>query len=135
VGSKTKLGIETDKLADATGKAGETLAASAVKAIPPPPPTATSQLDAALVLVTTSSEALRAKVDTTVTMWATKQQAALTESPPALQQQDTQAAWGYQRTPICPMPAVKPPVGPPDVTGVPLANHRCIATASLCVVA
>lgn len=121
MGARTKLDIETDKLVGAAGKAGETLTASAVKAIPPPPPTATSQLDAALVLVSTSSEALRAKVDATDTTWATKQQAALTESPPVLQQQDTKAAGDYGRTappPTFPMPGFKPPLGPPDVTKV-----------------
>lgn len=116
MGAKTKLQIETQKLAGAAGRAGQTLAASAPKPIPPPPPTTTSALDAALVLVSTSSETLRTTVDTTDTTWATKQHAALTESPPVLQQQDTTAAGDYQRTPVFPMPAVKPPIGPHDVT-------------------
>lgn len=121
MGARTKLDIETDKLAGAAGKAGETLTASAPKPVPPPPPAVTSQLDAALALISTSSEALRAKVDATDTTWATKQQAALTESPPVLQQQDTQAAGDYQRAappPVFPTPGFKPPIGPPDVTKV-----------------
>lgn len=118
MGAKSKLDIETQKLAGAAGKAGQTLAASAPKPVPPPPPTTTSALDAAMVLVSTTSETLRTTVDTTDTTWATKQQAALTESPPVLQQQDTTAAGDYQRIPIFPMPEVKPPIGPPDVTGV-----------------
>lgn len=122
MGARTKLDIETDKLACAAGKAGETLTASAPKPVPPPPPTATSQLDAALALISASSEALRAKVDATDTTWATLQQSALTESPPVLQQQDTKAAGDYQQAvpavPTFPMPGFKPPIGPPDTTVV-----------------
>ncbi len=98
MGTKSKLQIETGQLASAAGKASQTLAASAVQAIPPPPPTVTSQLDAALALVATSSEALRVDVDATgQRLWATKQQAALTESPPVLTQQDQQGAQDYNR--------------------------------------
>ena len=52
MGAKTKLDIETDQLHSAAGKAGQTLAASVIGAIPPPPPAAMSQLDAALAAVT-----------------------------------------------------------------------------------
>jgi hypothetical protein len=118
MGAKSKLDIETEKLHGAAGKAGETLTASAAKAIPPPPPTATSQLDAALLLVSTSSVTLQANVDSTDITWATKQSERLTAGPPVLQQQDTQAAGDYQRTATFPMPGFKPPLGPPDVTKV-----------------
>ena len=77
MGAKTKTDIETDRLAAASGKASQTLAASAPQPIPPPPPTATSALDAALALVTTSSETLRTTVDTTDTQWATGQSGRL----------------------------------------------------------
>lgn len=111
MGGKSKLDIESDQLASAAGKASATLAGSAVNAIPAPPPTVTSQLDAALALVATSSEALRVKVDTTDSMLATKQQAALTESPPVLVQQDQQGAQDYNRaTEQFPTPAVTPGV-------------------------
>jgi hypothetical protein len=109
MGTKSKLQIETGQLASAAGKASQTLAASAVQAIPPPPPTVTSQLDAALALVATSSEALRVNVDATDSMWATKQQAALTESPPVLIQQDQQGAQDYNRAAIqLPTPVMTP---------------------------
>ena len=108
MGAKNKLQIETDKLHSAAGKAGQTLAASTIPAIPPPPPTATSQLDAALALVSTHSEALRTKVDTLDTTLATKQHAALTESPPVLQQQDVQGAQDYERSSQFPTPSVTP---------------------------
>lgn len=110
MGGKSKLDIESDQLASAAGKASATLAGSAVNAIPAPPPTVTSQLDAALALVATSSEALRVKVDTTDSMLATKQQAALTESPPVLVQQDQHAAQDYERSSQFPTPAVTPGV-------------------------
>ncbi|MBS4730566.1 hypothetical protein MSM1_20325 [Mycobacterium sp. SM1] len=97
MGSKSKLDIQTEKLASAAGKAAQTLAASAVPAIPPPPPTATSQLDAALVGLATASEAMRVKADAEGSLWATKQQAALTESPPVFTQQDQQGAHDYNR--------------------------------------
>jgi hypothetical protein len=97
MGTKSKLDIETEKLASAAGKASQTLAASTVPAIPPPPPTVSSQLDAALVGLATSSEALRVNVDTSDSVWATKQQAALTQSPPVLVQQDQQGAQDYNR--------------------------------------
>ena len=83
-----------------------------VPPIPPPPPTATSQLDAALALIASSAETMRTGLDTTDTTWATKQQAALTESPPVLQQQDTQAAGDYEKSATFPMPNVNPPIGP-----------------------
>lgn len=118
MGAKTKTDIETDRLAAAAGKASQTLAASAPQPIPPPPPTATSALDAALALVTTSSETLRTTVDATDTQWATGQSGRLAAGPPVIQQQDTENAGEYQRTPTFPMPAVKPPIGPPDVTGI-----------------
>lgn len=38
MGAKTKLDIETDQLHSAAGKAGQTLAASVIGAIPPPLP-------------------------------------------------------------------------------------------------
>jgi hypothetical protein len=109
MGTESKLQIDTQELASAAGKASQTLAASVVQAIPPPPPTVTSQLDAALALVTTSSEALRVKVDATDSMWATKQQAALTESPPVFTQQDQQGAQDYTRAATqFPTPAITP---------------------------
>lgn len=105
----SKLDIQTEKLASAAGKAAQTLAASAVPAIPPPPPTATSQLDGALVGLATASEAMRVKVDAEDSVWATKQQAALTESPPVLSQQDQQGAQDYTRAATqFPTPAMIP---------------------------
>ncbi|MDY6869266.1 MAG: hypothetical protein SV966_01370 [Actinomycetota bacterium] len=118
MGGKTKLDIETDQLHSAAGKAAQTLAGSVVPPIPPPPPTATSQLDAALALISSSAETMRTGLDTTDNTWATKQQAALTESPPVLQQQDTQAAGDYEKSATFPMPGVKPPIGPPDTSSV-----------------
>lgn len=115
MGAKTRLDIETDQLHSAAGKAGQTLAGSVIPPIPPPPPTATSQLDAALALISTEGEALRETVDTTDTTWATKQQAALTESPAALQQEDIRAAQEYERHQF-PMPTVKTPAGAPGIT-------------------
>lgn len=112
MGGKTKLEIETDQLHSAAGKAAQTLAGSVVPPIPPPP-TATSQLDAALALISSSAETMRTGLDTTDNTWATKQQAALTESPPVLQQQDTQAAGDYEKSATFPMPNVKLPIGPP----------------------
>ena len=97
MGAKTKLDIETDQLHSAAGKAGQTLAGSVIPTIPPPPPTTASQLDIALASISAQSELLRSKVDTVDTTWATKQQAALTESPPVLQEQDVQAAGDYER--------------------------------------
>ena len=98
MGAKSKLDIETDQLHSAAGKAGQTLAGSVIPTIPPPPPTTASQLDIALASISAQSELLRSKVDTVDTTWATKQQAALTESPPVLQEQDVQAAGDYERT-------------------------------------
>ena len=118
MGAKTKLDIETDVLHAAAGKASATLAASAPKPIPPPPPTAVSQLDAALVLVSTSSEALGGKVDTNDITWATRQSERLTAGPPALQQQDVQGAADIQRSAQFPMPGVHPTIGPHDTTKV-----------------
>jgi hypothetical protein len=117
MGAKTKLDIETDQLHSAAGKAGQTLAGSVIPTIPPPPPTTSSQLDISLASISAQSELLRSKVDTVDTTWATKQQAALTESPPVLQEQDVKAAGAYERTQF-PMPEVKPPIGPPDTGSV-----------------
>lgn len=108
MGTKSKLDIEAGQLASAAAKASATLAASAVNAIPTPPPTAVSQLDAALVLVATNAEASRVNVDATDSTWATRQQAALTESPPVLVQQDQQGAQDYQRSSQFPTPAMVP---------------------------
>ena len=118
MGAKTKLEIETDQLNSAAGKAGETLAASTIPPIPAPPPTATSQLDAALALISTQSETLRTSVDTLDMTWATKQQAALTESPPVLQEQDVQGAQDYERSSQFPMPEVRAPGGASSPGGV-----------------
>ncbi len=52
-----------EKLAEASGKAAATLAASVISGITPPP-SATLQLDAALVLLSTAIEAKRVTVDT-----------------------------------------------------------------------
>lgn len=110
MGAKTKLDIETDQLASATGKASQTLAASVIGAIPPPPPAAMSQLDAALAAVSAQSELLRSNVDTLDSTWATKQSAALTEAPPILQQQDVQGATEIESVPQneYPMPNINP---------------------------
>ena len=123
MGAKTKLDIETDQLHSAAGKAGQTLAGSVIPTIPPPPPTTASQLDIALASISAQSELLRSKVDTVDTTWATKQQAALTESPPVLQEQDTQAAGDYERNSQFPTPEVKPPIGPPDTGSVQPAGY------------
>lgn len=124
MGAQTSMKIQADQLHSAAGKAGQTLAGSTIPPIPPPPPAALSQLDAALALVSTQSEALRAKVDTVDSQWATKQQAALTESPPVLQQQDTTAAGDMERSSEFPMPQVKPPIGPSDTTSVQPASYN-----------
>lgn len=118
MGAKSKLDIETDVLHAAAGKASATLAASAPKPIPPPPPTAVSQLDAALVLVSTSSEALGTKVDTNDITWATRQSERLTAGPPALQQQDVQGAADIQRAAQFPITRVPMHIGPNDTTKV-----------------
>lgn len=122
MGAQTTMKIQMDQLQSAAGKAGQTLAGSTIPPIPPPPPAATSQLDAALALISVEAEVLRTKVDTLDSTWATKQQAALTESPPVLQQQDTTAAGDMERSSEFPMPQVKPPVGPSDTTGVQPAS-------------
>ena len=123
MGAKTKLDIQTDQLHSAAGKAGQTLAGSVIPTIPPPPPTTASQLDIALASISAQSELLRSKVDTVDTTWATKQQAALTESPPVLQEQDVQAAGDYERQSQFPTPEVKPPIGPPDTGSVQPAGY------------
>ena len=123
MGAKTKLDIETDQLHSAAGKAGQTLAGSVIPTIPPPPPTTASQLDIALASISAQSELVRSKVDTVDTTWATKQQAALTESPPVLQEQDVQAAGDYERQSQFPTPEVKPPIGPPDTGSVQPAGY------------
>ena len=122
MGAKTKLDIETDQLHSAAGKAGQTLAASVIGAIPPPPPAAMSQLDAALAAVSAQSELLRSNVDTLDSTWATKQSAALTESPPVLQQQDVQGATEMESVPQSeyPMPQINP-IAPAD--GVQPASY------------
>jgi len=97
MGSKSKLQIDTQELASAGGKATQTLAGSVAPTFAPPPPTATSKLDAALVGVIAKTEAVRTNVDTTDSTWATKQQAALTQSPPVFTQQDQQGAQDYTR--------------------------------------
>jgi hypothetical protein len=122
MGAQTTLKIQMDQLESAAGKAGQTLTGSTIPPIPPPPPAAMSQLDAALALVSTQSEVLRTKVDTLDSTWATKQQAALTESPPVLQQQDTTAAGDMERSSEFPTPQVKPPIEPADPTGVQPAS-------------
>ena len=123
MGAKTKLDIQTDQLHSAAGKAGQTLAGSVIPTIPPPPPTTASQLDIALASISAQSELARSKVDTVDTTWATKQQAALTESPPVLQEQDVQAAGDYERQSQFPIPEVKPPIGPPDTGSVQPAGY------------
>ncbi|MCH9731996.1 MAG: hypothetical protein K0U84_20375 [Actinomycetia bacterium] len=122
MGAKTKLEIETDQLHSAAGKAGQTLAGSVVAPITPPPPTTTSQLDASLIGVLTASQAQQAKVDTLDTTWATEQQAALTESPPILEQQDAQGAQDHERDRF-PMPTLPPPGGGGEAGGVQPAGY------------
>ncbi|OOK65300.1 hypothetical protein BZL29_7766 [Mycobacterium kansasii] len=97
MGSKSKLQIDTQELASAGGKATQTLAGSAAPTFAPPPPAAESKLDAALVGAIAKTEAIRTEVDTTDSLWATKQQAALTQSPPVLEQQDQKAAQDYNQ--------------------------------------
>lgn len=87
-----KLDIVTDELVDAASKASATAAGSALGPIATPPLTTTSQLDAALVLLSTTAETTRASLDARDNVWAIKQQTALTESPPVLAQQDQQGA-------------------------------------------
>lgn len=111
MGSKSKLQIETQELASAGGKATQTLAGSAAPTFAPPPPTAASKLDAALVGVIAKTEAIRTNVDTNDIAWATKQQAALTQSPPVLAQQDQHAAQDYNKVEF-PMPVMNPGGGP-----------------------
>ena len=109
MGTKSKLEIDTQELASAAGKASQTLAASAAPTFAAPPPTAISKLDAALLGVIAKSEALRVNVDTTDSTWATKQQAALTQSPPVLAQQDQQGAQDYTHVATeFPTPVMKP---------------------------
>lgn len=57
------------------------------------------------------TEAVRTNVDTQDSLWATKQQAALTQSPPVLAQQDQHAAQDYNQVQF-PMPVMKPGSGP-----------------------
>jgi len=111
MGSKSKLQIDTQELASAGGKATQTLTGSAAPTFAPPPPAAASKLDAALVGVIAKTEAVRTNVDTTDSLWATKQQAALTQSPPVLAQQDQHAAQDYNQVQF-PMPVMKPGGGP-----------------------
>lgn len=104
-----KLDIDPAKLAEASGKAAATLADSTASDLTPPPLSATSQLDAALVLLSTTIETQRVSMDTNDTTWATKQTAALTESPPNLVQQDQQNANNTNEiTPKFPTPALAP---------------------------
>lgn len=81
-----------------------------------------SQLDAALAAVSAQSELLRSNVDTLDSTWATKQSAALTESPPVLQQQDVQGATEMESVPQSeyPMPQINP-IAPAD--GVQPASY------------
>lgn len=98
MGPQTTTKFQMDQLESAASKAGQTLTGSTIPPISPPPPAAMSQLDAALALVSTQGEVLRTKVDTLDSTWATKQQAALTESPQVLQQQDVAAAGDMERS-------------------------------------
>lgn len=107
MGSKTRLQIETQELANAGAKATQTLAGSAAPTFAPPPPAAESKLDAALLGVIAKTEAVRTTVDTTDSTWATKQQAALTQSPPVLAGQDQQAAQDYTKVQL-PTPVMAP---------------------------
>ncbi|PJE02573.1 MAG: hypothetical protein CK429_34185 [Mycobacterium sp.] len=97
MGTKSKLDIETGQLASAGGKATSTQAGSATTAPPSPPSTVTSQLDAALALLATSSTTALAAADTADSAAATRQQAALTQSPPVFVAQDQRGAQDYTR--------------------------------------
>jgi hypothetical protein len=106
-----KTDITPEDLAEASGKAAATLAGSTLPAITTPPPSTTSQLDAALALLSTTIEAQRVKVDATDNTLATKQAAALGESPPNLVQQDQQGAAAIKKFPT----PVLAPSGPGKV--------------------
>ena len=106
------LDIRPEDLATAAAKAGATVTASTPVAIASPPPTAESLLDAAAVALSAAIQGLAAAVDTADTTAAAKQQAALTESPPMLVQQDHQGAQDMTAgAPIIefPTPGVVPP--------------------------
>lgn len=66
---------------------------------PATPPAAMSQLDAALAAVSAQSELLRSNVDTLDSTWATKQSAALTESPPFFSSRTFRALRRWSRYP------------------------------------
>jgi hypothetical protein len=85
------------RIAIAAGKAGQTLARRVIPTIPPPPPTTASQLDIALAAISAGSELLRSRVDTVDTNWATKQQAAIPESPPNGYTSTRQTPWRCAR--------------------------------------
>ena len=99
MGAKTKLDIETDQLHSARpAKPGRRWPqASSVQSRHPP--AAMSQLDAALAAVSAQSELLRSNVDTLDSTWATKQSAALTESPPFFSSRTFRALRRWSRYP------------------------------------
>lgn len=91
-GGDDTLKIAKGPLAQALGCADATATASAATAIVTTGPAAKSQLDAVAVSISTLMEGVKTKVDTTDSVAATKQLAALTESPPAIFEQDLDGA-------------------------------------------
>lgn len=91
--STDKLNINTEDLAAAAAKAAATQAASEPTPITSPPPaSAGSPVDAAAAAVAESIQALLEARDIADFAAATEQTAALTESPPVIDEQDHQGA-------------------------------------------
>jgi hypothetical protein len=80
--------IRTEDLAAAAVEAAGTQTSSVPNPVTPPLAAGTSPIDAAAALVAGSIQTLTASVNGADAAAATEQTAALTESPPALQQQD-----------------------------------------------
>lgn len=114
--STDNLNVNIEELAADAGKAGITAAASVPRVVVPPPDAVSSELDAAAVSVAEAIKGLLARVNGNDQAAAEKQATMFAESPPVLQQQDTQAAGDYGKSTSL-IPEVKPPVGAPD-TGI-----------------
>lgn len=112
-GTSDKLDINTEKLGSAAGQSTGTASSSALSPLPPPPPVVMSQLDAALIAMQATCDTLKLRVDAEHIAAATKQAAALTESPPVLQAGDVEDATHIEQSATVipfPLPGLAPGV-------------------------
>lgn len=109
--SGDKLDIYTEKLAGAAAQATATQTGSITPALATPPATTVSQLDGALVGFLGALEGKRTASDQADSVIATKQESALTQSPPAIIAQDEQLANDFGGRPLI-MPTPKAATAP-----------------------